>query len=456
MRRSLPSPVRPSLRLGDNGQDFYSANLVALICAALLLAAFIFMPWFGRELAANGARLLSDHLYGTPGAPPVPFLWLVPLTALGALGLALWGVWVPQRARITSRLILALGLIGLAYYGLALLPTPAQFSLGVGLWLALACTLGLVLQAALGRPELHAAIQRLNVRWPPVPRHLVPYLFVLPALGLYAVWIVGPTLFTFYMSLTHWDALSPARLAGLENYRRLFFHDRAFAEALGNNLRWLAVFFTIPTTLGLGLALALSGRRPQAGVRRLAASAFYTPLALSLPVIGLIWSWLYNPRLGLINGLLFKLGLADPPGWLGDRELAIWCVIAAAVWRQAGYVMVLYAAGLRGIDTRVVEAARVDGAAGWPLLRHVLLPLLWPATTIVLIVATIDSLRSFDLIAIMTRGGQGTQVLAHLMYMEAFNNYRMGYAAAIGVVLFTISLGMVGLVAWSARPRDGA
>jgi ABC-type sugar transport system permease subunit len=218
--------------------------------------------------------------------------------------------------------------------------------------------------------------------------------------------------------------------------------DPLFREAVANNVRWLLVFVTVPVMLGLGLALAFSAaRRGLSGLR----AGFYAPLAFSFPVIGLIWAWLYNPRLGLINGLLTALGVGSPPGWLADPQLAVWCIIAAAAWRQVGYVMLLYLAGLRTVDPSLLDAAEVDGAGRWRLLRDVLLPLLAPVTTLVLVIAVIDSLRAFDLVQVMTRGGQGTQVLATLMYQEAFTNYRLGYGAAIAVVLFALSAVFVGV-----------
>ncbi len=114
------------------------------------------------------------------------------------------------------------------------------------------------------------------------------------------------------------------------------------------------------------------------------------------------------------------------------------------MWRQVGYVMVLYLAGLKNVDPMLIDAAHVDGADRWQLFRHVIFPLLAPVTTIVVVISVIDSLRAFDLVAIMTRGGQSTQVLANFMYIEAFNNYRMGYAAAIAVVLFFLSMVFIG------------
>ena len=146
----------------------------------------------------------------------------------------------------------------------------------------------------------------------------------------------------------------------------------------------------------------------------------------------------------MINQFLANIGVENLPGWLGDRSLAIWCVIMSAVWRQVGYVMVLYLAGLKNLDPTLLDAALVDGASRWNLFRFVVFPLLAPVTTIIIVISIIDSLRAFDLVAIMTRGGQSTQVLANFMYIEAFNNYRMGYGAAIAVILFLISLVFIG------------
>ncbi|NWG15780.1 MAG: sugar ABC transporter permease [Chloroflexi bacterium] len=280
-----------------------------------------------------------------------------------------------------------------------------------------------------------ASSKRRRMNW-------TPYLFLLLPLALYFVWIIAPTFYTIYLSLTNWNGVDPIPgFVGLQNFERLFTKDRTFSEALLNNVRWLVVFITIPTTLGLGLAMIFNNE--MRGGRWYKIS-FYSPLVMSLPVIGLIWGWVYHPRAGLLNGFLQAIGVADPPGWLGDRDLAIWAVIIAAVWRQVGYVMVLYLAGLKNIDPSFVDAARVDGANRWQLFRHVILPLLAPVTTIIVVISIIDSLRAFDLVSIMTRGAQDTQVLANFMYIEAFNNYRMGYGAAIAVVLFAISLIFIG------------
>jgi multiple sugar transport system permease protein len=427
--------------------NFPQASTWALVFSTGLLFTFIFLPWLGSKLSQNAARILSDNLYETAGAIPAPYLWIVPLAALGGLGLALWGALQVEYSRLGSFGALAAGLAILAYYVLnvdwAPLNSP-KYGPGVGFWVALVAGLGMVFQIILAHPAVDGGLERLTGGLPAMKLSpaVVPYLFLLPPLALYLVWIIGPTVYTLYLSLTRWDAVSDPVWVDLANYRQLL-SDSDFGESLMNNLRWLLVFITIPTTLGLLMAMIFNNEMPGG---RFFKISFYAPLVLSLPVIGLIWAWVYNPDLGLINSLLARLGVAREalPAWLGDRTLAIWSVMGTAVWRQVGYVMVLYLAGLKNIDPTLIDAARVDGANRWNLFRYVIFPLLAPVTTIIVVISVIDSLRAFDLVSVMTRGGNGTQVLANFMYIQAFNNYRMGYGAAIAVVLFAISLVFIG------------
>ncbi|MBC7813181.1 MAG: sugar ABC transporter permease [Burkholderiales bacterium] len=268
--------------------------------------------------------------------------------------------------------------------------------------------------------------------------NLTPYLFLAVPLLIYFLWIIGPTFYTFYLSMTNWDGVSQFDFIGLANYERLFA-DRDFTQAFFNNVRWLVIFITVPTTIGLGLAMIFNTDVRGA---RWFKIGFYAPLILSFVVIGTIWAWIYEPRAGLINSLLLGIGVERPPGWLADRNLALYAIIGAAVWRQAGYVMILYLAGLKNLDPSLIDSGRVDGASGWTLFRYIIFPLLGPITTVVLVISVIDSLRAFDLVSVMTRGGPAgaSNVLANFMYIEAFNNYKMGYGASIAVVLFGLSL----------------
>jgi ABC-type sugar transport system permease subunit len=276
---------------------------------------------------------------------------------------------------------------------------------------------------------------------------LTPYLFLAVPLIVYLIWVIGPMLYTFFLSLTNWDGLSAPEIIGTRNYVRLF-KDPVFKTSLINNLKWVISFITIPVVAGLGLAMALSRDIPG---DKFFKAAFYAPLVLSLVVSGLIWSWMYHPAHGLINEALRVIGLdALTQGWLSDADLVMWSIIAVGIWRQVGYVMILYLAGLQGVDPGLVDASKVDGCSGWQTFRHVIFPLLAPVTVIVVVISIIDSLRAFDLVSVMTRGGpyNSSSVLANFMYIEAFNNYKMGYGAAISVILFLISLVFIFVYLW--------
>ncbi len=268
---------------------------------------------------------------------------------------------------------------------------------------------------------------------------LTPWLFLIVPLIIYLIWVIGPMFYTFYLSLTNWDGLSSPEFIGLRNYERLF-RDPVFKISLLNNLKWIISFITIPVVAGLGLAMALNRAIPGA---KFFKASFYSPMVLSLVVCGLIWGWMYQPANGLINEALRAVHLDSlAQGWLSDSKLVMWSIIVVAIWRQVGYVMVLYLAGLQGVDPGLVDASKVDGCTGWQTFRHVIFPLLAPVTVIVVTISIIDSLRAFDLVSVMTRGGpyNSSSVLANFMYIEAFNNYKMGYGAAISVILFLISL----------------
>ncbi len=274
--------------------------------------------------------------------------------------------------------------------------------------------------------------------------------FLALPLLLYSVWVLYPMISTFSLAFTEYDGLSPAKWIGWANFQELFSTE-AFRLALFHNLLWIAIFITIPTSAGLALALVLNQ-----GVKfdRFLKIAFYLPLVLSPVVTALVWGWIYHPQQGLLNtaisaflSVLKAIGFSVDPasalkiGWLGDPNMALLSIIGAAVWRQVGYVMVLYLAGLKTLDAEVLEAAKVDGAEGWSMFRHMIFPMLAPVTTIVVVVSVVDSLRSFDLVNVMTRGGPFSQseVLANYMVLTAFHDYRQGYAASIAVILFLIT-----------------
>jgi len=257
-------------------------------------------------------------------------------------------------------------------------------------------------------------------------------LFLAPACVMVAIYVIWPVLSTIRLSFYTWDGMTDATFVGLANYVELF-HSQTFYTALKNNVIWLAMFLLAPP---MGLAIALYLNQAVAGIR-IVKSLFFAPFVLSGVVVGLIFSWFYDPTFGL---LALIVGHGIPV--LGDPHYATPGIILAALWPQTAYCMILYLTGLTTLSSEQIEAARMEGAKGWALLWHVILPQLRPTTFMAVVVTVIGALRSFDLISVMTGGGpfESSTVLAYYMYDQAIKYYRLGYSAAIAVVLFAIML----------------
>jgi len=285
-------------------------------------------------------------------------------------------------------------------------------------------------------PDSHSGISKNRAR----RRHFnfTPWLFLAVPLAIYLLWVIGPLFYSFYLSLTDWDGITNPTFIGFKNYQTLL-HDPVLYIAFVNNIKVLCVFLIVPIAGGLGLAILFN--RPSRTVNILKA-AIDSPMVLSFVVIGLIWSWFYLPNEGVLNTVLRDIGLGFlAKSWLSDAQISVFSITFAACWRQIGYVMLLYLAGLNTIDPTFVEAAKIDGANGWQVFRQIIFPLLAPITTIIVVATIIDSLQFFDLVYIMTHGGPGyaTSVLASFMFTEAFTNFRYGYGASIAVVEFLLS-----------------
>ncbi|MFP7672975.1 carbohydrate ABC transporter permease [Marivita sp. S0852] len=281
---------------------------------------------------------------------------------------------------------------------------------------------------------------------------ITPWLFLAPALLFFAVYVIIPIFQSFSISLYDWDGLGEAEYVGLRNYSELMT-DRAFEVSLWNNLKWL-LFYLLAIPAGLFIALFLN--QTVAGIR-IYKSLFFFPFVLSQVVVGLVFAWFYLPNEGLLSNMLGWFGF-DPINVLGDPTLATYGIIAAGLWPQTAYCMILYLTGLNAVDPEQVEAARLDGAKGWKMLWYVIVPQLKPATFIAFVVTIIGALRSFDLISIMTNGGPfgQTRVLSFYMFEKALSEYgfRMGYGAAIAVVLFLIMLLFIAYFLWSMYQDD--
>jgi multiple sugar transport system permease protein len=283
---------------------------------------------------------------------------------------------------------------------------------------------------------------------------VTPWLFLAPAILFFAVYVIIPIFQSINISFYNWDGLGEARWVGLENYVELA-DDSAFEVSLWNNLKWL-VFYLLAIPAGLFIALFLN--QTVTGIR-VYKSLFFFPFVLSQVVVGLVFSWFYLPNEGLLNGFLGLFGLG-PINVLGDPTLATYGIIAAGLWPQTAYCMILYLTGLNAVDPEQIEAGRLDGAKGSKMLWYIIIPQLKPATFIAFVVTIIGALRSFDLISIMTNGGPfgQTRVLSFYMFEKALSEYgfRMGYGAAIAVVLFLIMLVFIAYFLWSMWKEERA
>ncbi|NVK29521.1 MAG: sugar ABC transporter permease [Gammaproteobacteria bacterium] len=273
-----------------------------------------------------------------------------------------------------------------------------------------------------------------------------PWVFLAPALLFFTIYVIFPIFRSIWISFYEWDGIGQATWVGLANYVELLDDDR-FYTSLKNNIIWLVCFMlAVPA----GLLVALFLNQTIWGMR-FYKSMFFFPFVISQVVVGLIFSWFYNPNFGIVGKVWEYFG-AVPPSILGDERFVTYGIIFAGLWPQVAYCMILYLTGLNNISSDQIEAGRLDGAKGWRMLRYVVLPQLWPATFLAIVVTVIGALRSFDMIATMTRGGPwgSSNVLSFFMYETALSEYgfRMGYGSAIAVVLFMIMLVFIGYFLW--------
>lgn len=276
-------------------------------------------------------------------------------------------------------------------------------------------------------------------------RRIWAFLFLVVPVSFYIVVVIYPLMSSFYYSFTDWNGFgTDYNMVGTDNFERIQT-DHLFRNAIENTVIWTVAAIVLPTTGGLVLALALHERGL---LSRLYKSLFYLPICLSLVVVGQVWIWIYQPDWGLINTVLEQVGLSEHTrAWMADPDTALESVIAAWTWQQTGLAMVIFLAGLTAVPHELTEAAQIDGANYLQNVRHVIVPLLRPATIVVIALAVINSLKSFDILYMMTKGGpfHSSDNLAYMVYNEAFQKYRMGYSSAIAVVLFVITLVVISI-----------
>jgi raffinose/stachyose/melibiose transport system permease protein len=269
-------------------------------------------------------------------------------------------------------------------------------------------------------------------------RRLLGYAFVAPAVSVH-LFVVGlPALAALGLSLTDWDGLRIPRFIGLANFDELIHRDGVFWQAFLNNLRWMAVFLTVPVALGLGTAVMLSRvTRLQTFYR----VVFFLPYVFASVVVSRIFGFIYNPFYG-VNKLFRNWGLGVlAQSWLGDPGIALYSVMAADVWHFWGFDMVVFLAALQQIDPSLYEAATIDGAGGWQRFWHMTVPLLRPTFGFILMMTALWSFLTFDYVYVMTGGGpaHATELMATWIIGTAVEARRAGYASALAVTLTLLS-----------------
>ena len=276
-----------------------------------------------------------------------------------------------------------------------------------------------------------------------VQENISGWLFVLPGLIVLAVFWIWPVLDSVYLSFTDWDMIKPSyRMVGFRNYTSLLTSS-TFHQALKNTFVF-AAGVTIPTLmLGFIIAVIMSQASKGIGLYR---TIMFAPYITPMVAASIVWSWIYEPRVGILNMLLNGIGL---PGskWNQSMSTAMLSVVLVTIWKQAGYTMVFYLEGIRKVPKRLLEAAEIDGATPLQRLIHIVLPMVSPTTFFLVIMSTIATMQAYDQIQVLTQGGPAgaTRTVLYYYYQEAFSKFNTGKASAIALflVLITVALSLL-------------
>ncbi len=272
-----------------------------------------------------------------------------------------------------------------------------------------------------------------------IKKNLIAYSFIAPNFIGFCVITLVPMFFALVLAFFEWDGVHQMQFLGFGNFRRLF-QDRMFKAAFVNTIVYSAV--TVPVTMVFSLAMALLLNQNVKGRNFFRTLGFF-PYVASLVAVAAVWNFIFNPSMGPVNMMLSRLGVENPPRWAAGKNTAMLTVIMFSVWKNMGYYMVIYLAGLQGINQELYEAAQLDGANTWQLFRHVTLPQLRPTTFFVVVMLTIASFKVYDQVYMITEGGPGTATLTlvYHVYNEAFvGSPEFGYASSIALVLLVLVL----------------
>lgn len=268
---------------------------------------------------------------------------------------------------------------------------------------------------------------------------------LLPAFLIYAVFAIYPILQSFYYSLMEWDGFTEMTFIGFDNFKNLF-EDPLFWNSVKNNL--YVVFASVLGQVPIALFFALLLNRKIKGVKFFRTVGFL-PVVLSTVVISLTWSLIYNSQNGMLNEFLRNVGLGFmAQNWLGDTKWVMIAVLVTVVWQFVGLYLIIFLAALQNVPTEVLEAAKMDGASEWTTTFKITIPMIWDTIIVAVILCISGSLKTFDLIYVMTNGGpaHSSDVMALYMFHETFNNLQYGYGSAVSVFIFFFSLILIFIV----------
>ncbi len=262
-------------------------------------------------------------------------------------------------------------------------------------------------------------------------------ILLFPNLLIFLIFTVFPVVATLGISFTSWDLLGSMEWIGIKNYVELF-QDETFLKVTGNTFYFTAVSVPLCLIISFLMAVLLDSKIK---FLKLWRAIYFLPVISSMVVVAIVWNWLYNPQFGLVNYFLSLIGI-EGPAWLSDTTWAMPAVIITNIWKNMGYNMMLFLAGLQSISNNYYEAAELDGANFWQKTRYITLPMISFTTLFVVITSVIGSFQVFDLVMMMTDGGpaRSTSVMVHYLYQNAFSYFKMGYACAQAVVLTLIVL----------------
>ncbi|GIP54297.1 carbohydrate ABC transporter permease [Paenibacillus vini] len=271
-----------------------------------------------------------------------------------------------------------------------------------------------------------------------------------PAVLLYTLFVFVPVIWSAYYGFFNWSGIGEAKYIGLDNYAEIL-RDPVFWRALKNNVIFVlaSVFGQVPLALALAVLLHKSN-----WLQRFLRSAVFLPMVLSTVVIGMIWQYFYHPQIGILNFLLDSLGLSSwKLDWLSDRDIAIYSLLPPLIWSYVGLYLIIFMSALQNIPGEIHDAAKIDGVSGARKLATITLPIIKNTVQVAVILCISGSLKSFDLVYIMTKGGpaHATELLATYMYNSTFTTYRYGFGSAISTTIMLISLLLIGTSQWLAN-----